>query len=237
MAETLSQVRWANPSAQARSQQTYERILDATEALMAKRRFADITVGEIVRKAHSSVGAFYTRFPDKDALLGCLYERHRQARVELIDRLLAPENWQGCPLADILAEVLPMIVAGYRREQGLMRVLLERASQDVRFRETWDQLGKHIVLRVQELVRLRRDEVSHPDPDLAVACGLWIVFSTMALKIQMHEIDAPTTDIATEELIHMLVAYMGLEPSRGTKPSRVVRGQPASSPSPNESQY
>lgn len=210
MAETLHRVRWANPSAQARSQQTYERILDATEALMAKRRFADITVGEIVRKAKSSVGAFYTRFPDKDALLGCLYERHRQARVDLIDKLLAPENWEECTLAEILREVLPLIVVGYRHEQGLMRVLLERASQDKRFRATWDQLGKHIILRVQELVRLRRHEVSHPDPDVGVECGLTIVFSTMALKIQFNEIDDSATEVITQELIRMLTAYMGI---------------------------
>jgi AcrR family transcriptional regulator len=211
MTKTICSVQWANPAAQVRSQQTYERILDATEALMAKRRFADITVGDIVRKAKSSVGAFYTRFPDKDALLGCLYERHRQARVDWIDKLLAPENWEGCSLAGILREVLPLIVVGYRREQGLMRVLLERASQEMRFRETWNQLGKHIVLRVQELVRLRRHEVSHPDPDVGVACGLSILFSTMALRIQFNEIDDPATDVITQELIRMLSAYMGIQ--------------------------
>ena len=51
--------------------------------------------------------------------------------------------------------ILPLIVVGYRREQGLMRVLLERASQDTRFRETWNQLGQHIILRVQELGKIQ----------------------------------------------------------------------------------
>ena len=66
------------------------RILDATETLLAKRRFEDISIGDIVRASKSSVGAFYARFPDKDALLGCLYERFRQEQAKLTDALFDP---------------------------------------------------------------------------------------------------------------------------------------------------
>ena len=54
-------------------------------------------------------------------------------------------------------------------------------------------------------------------------------------RLPLSQIDAPTTEIATEELIHMLVAYMGLEPSRGKKPSGGSRSQSSTGRSQNES--
>ena len=60
---------WVRPPQQARSQLTLSRILDATEAILAEKSWEDAGVAEIARRAGSSVGAFYSRFRDKDALL------------------------------------------------------------------------------------------------------------------------------------------------------------------------
>ena len=63
-------LRWVKPPRQARSQHTLDRLLDAAEALVhEKGGFDDVPIAEIVRRAESSVGSFYSRFPDKDALL------------------------------------------------------------------------------------------------------------------------------------------------------------------------
>ena len=56
---------------QARSQQTLLRILDAAEALIQEKGLADASIPEIVRRAGSSVGGFYSRFRDN--------ERHERA--------------------------------------------------------------------------------------------------------------------------------------------------------------
>jgi len=64
---------WIRPPQQARSQQTLSRILDAAEAILAEKGWEDASVAEIARRAGSSVGAFYTRFPDKDTLLAALH--------------------------------------------------------------------------------------------------------------------------------------------------------------------
>ena len=58
---------------QDRSRRTFEAILDATETLLARRPFEEISIAEIVLKAGSSTGSFYARFPAKDALLPALY--------------------------------------------------------------------------------------------------------------------------------------------------------------------
>ena len=80
------QLEWVRRPMQERSQRTLERILSAAETLILEVGFEGATVAEIVRRADSSVGAFYTRFKDKDALLRCLIDRFFHATMR------APRN-------------------------------------------------------------------------------------------------------------------------------------------------
>ncbi len=207
---------WARPRAQARSEQTLERILDATEELLARRRFEEISVGDIVRKSKSSVGAFYARFSDKDALLGCLYERFRRELAELTDAMFAPERWQNSALDAVMASTIPFLVALYRERQGLLRAFAARACSDERFRQVWKQARDHAAMRLKELVTARRDEVAHPDPELAVESVLSMVLCTVELKLQLGEIDQPAMDVLARELVRAVVAYAGLQPQKKT---------------------
>lgn len=186
------------------------RILDATEALLTQRRFEDISVGEIVRRSRSSVGAFYARFPDKDALLGCLYERFRQEQAALTDAMFDPTRWQGKPLEAVLSYAIPFLVQLHRERQGLLRAFAARACSDERFRQVWKQARDHAARRLKELVADRREEVGHPDPELAVEAGLSMVLCTVELKLQLGEIDGPEMDVLARELIRALVAYAGI---------------------------
>src|SRR5579871_3811602 len=67
------------PAKQARSSRTLERILRATRDLLHEKEFEEITVAEIVQRAQSSCGAFYARFPSKEALLPALYDAYTRS--------------------------------------------------------------------------------------------------------------------------------------------------------------
>src|SRR5436190_18883369 len=76
-------LRWVKPGRQERSRDTQDRLIEAAERLLARgRSWADITVAELVKEAGASVGAFYNRFRDKDALLHVLQiELNRQGEA------------------------------------------------------------------------------------------------------------------------------------------------------------
>ena len=57
------------PPRQQRSAATLDRIVRAAEELFAERGFEGATVDDIVARAGSSKGSFYSRFADKQALL------------------------------------------------------------------------------------------------------------------------------------------------------------------------
>src|SRR5947209_5706863 len=84
---------------QARSRQTFDRLLDATEALLREKEFAAITIAEIVQRAGASTGAFYARFPAKEALLPALYDRLTQKVRENRQIARDPRTWGERSLA------------------------------------------------------------------------------------------------------------------------------------------
>src|SRR5262249_9156472 len=89
------------PPVQARSQATLDRLVRAAEGLLAEKRFDEATVAEIARRADSSVGAFYARFPDKEAFLDHFDERFFQNAREQWNVVLDPARWEGATAAHI----------------------------------------------------------------------------------------------------------------------------------------
>lgn len=60
---------------QARSRESLERILDATERLLERRPFSDVRVTDIAEEAGVSAGLLYSRFESKDVILPYLVTR------------------------------------------------------------------------------------------------------------------------------------------------------------------
>jgi AcrR family transcriptional regulator len=202
--------RWINPAVQHRSRDSLERILAATERLMARRSFRDITVAEIAQEASASPTSIYARFQDKQALLGAVFERHALAQRELIGQLLHADRWHDVPLAATLRQTFPVIVEGYRAKQGLIRAFVEQASEDSRFRQDWAEVGEFVREQVTQLVQNRSFEVGHPDLEQGVRLALDTVFATLVIRILMRDFQSPQIKTLTDELIGMMLRYMGI---------------------------
>ena len=86
MSHAAQPLHWVILPRQTRTQESYERLLDAAEALLQDKRFEDVHVAEVARRAGTSVAAFYRRFTDKDALLkksGAVLNRISQVAMRL----------------------------------------------------------------------------------------------------------------------------------------------------------
>ena len=208
-----SDLRWVRPPQQARSQETLERLLDAAEALVAEKGFADTPVAEIARRAGSSVGAFYTRFPDKDALLHALYERWYEQAVATADAALAPERWEGARIPEILESVVRFLVSIYRDQCGLIRAFVVRNHSDAGFRARRERLSHYVNEGLSGLLLARRREITHPDPARAAAFGLTLVFSTLESALLFGELRSGalvlTDDDLAAELTRAYLNYLG----------------------------
>ena len=141
MARRERTLQWVRPPQQARSQETLDRILEAAGTLVSEKGFEDATVGDIVRRAGSSVGAFYARFRDKEGLLYALSDRYLAEATATADDALDPERWEGASVAEIIAEVVRFLVVSYRERAGLMRAFVVRNHTDLEVRSRQEHIA------------------------------------------------------------------------------------------------
>ena len=207
-------LRWVRPPQQARSQETLGRILDAAEALVAEKGFEDAPVAEIVRRAGSSVGAFYARFRDKDGLIHALYERFLEQATATADEALDPARWEGAGIAEILDSVVGFLVRIYREQEGLIRAFVLRNHTHPEFQARQERLSHYVSERLAALVLQRRSEITHPDPECAVRFGLTQTFSTVEDTILFGELRSGSLVLSDDrlatELARAYLAYLGV---------------------------
>jgi AcrR family transcriptional regulator len=208
-----SDLRWIRPPQQARSQETLERLLDAAEHLVGEKGFEDTGVAEVARRAGSSVGAFYARFPDKDALLHALYERYYEQAIATADAALEPTRWEGARIPEILAAVVRFLVSIYREQRGLIRAFVIRNHSDADFQARRDRLSHSVSERLSALLLARRAEIAHENPEKAAAFGLTLVFSTLDSVMLFGELRSGAVRLSDEdlaaELTRAYLAYLG----------------------------
>jgi AcrR family transcriptional regulator len=212
------QLQWVRPPQQARSRETLDRILEAAEALAAEKGFADAPVSEIVRRAGSSVGAFYARFPDKQALLHALYERFLAQAIATADDALDPARWEGAGIPELLDEVVRFLVDIYRERRGLMRAFVLRQHTDPDIQARRERLSHYVSDKLAALLLARRGEIAHPDPERAAAFGLALVFSTLDNVILFGELRSGSLALSDAELAAELTrAYLAYLGTRATQ--------------------
>lgn len=201
---------WNNEAQQRRSRQTQEKLLLATERLLARKPFREISILDITRKAHASTSSFYQRFGDKAGLLGCLFQRYAEREKKRLDELLAVDRWKDVPLAQTLRETFPEIIAGFRENHALIRAFIEHASEDERFHETWNTLGAYEARCIKEIVKARLFEVHHPDPMSGVDHVLDLVYGNIIYELMMRRLDGPKMESKVDHLMRMILTFMGI---------------------------
>ncbi len=199
---------------QARSEQTLYRLLDAAEELIQEKGLADVSIPEIVRRAGSSVGGFYARFKDKNELLRALEERFLQRLDEQVVELADPGHWQRATTAEIVASCINELVSTYRAEHNMIIAFLVRAAEDVEIRKEGMRFRQRVESRISELLLTRRDEISHPQPEVAIDLAVQLAFGLMLQNVIFGDLragDRVLDDAMIEaELTRNFLAYVGI---------------------------
>jgi AcrR family transcriptional regulator len=205
------------PPRQTRSQETLDRVLDAAEVVLEDKSFSETTVAEIMERAGVTVGAFYRRFADKDALLYLLDQRFFGEIRERGDELLAEQRWRGACVEDVLTAFATGAVQIYRSKRGIIRSLFLRARVDPVIQATSRQLNAHFILRLRTLLNdaSRRDEITHPDPDRAIALGFVMFVGALRETTVFGETWADhqvlVSENLPEELARSYLSFLGAQ--------------------------
>lgn len=200
------------PPQQSRSQDTLARILDAAERVMAEKSFSEATLAEIMNSAGVTVGAFYRRFPDKDALLHHLDDRFFTEMHQLADELLDPGRWEGKPMSAIIYKAAEQAVQLYRARRGLLRSLFLRARTDAVIQDTARRVNSHFVDRMKQALAAHRAEIRHPQPDRAIELGFMMMLGAVRELVLFGEVwqqNGVAGDDLDRELARAYLCYLG----------------------------
>ena len=204
----------ARPAKQERSRQTLDRVLLATRELLYEKEFEEITVAEIVQRAKSSCGAFYTRFPSKEALLPALYDAYSRELPTEATVWNDPSTWGERSLSVRVAKMVRFIIGDYRATRPFMRPLALYArqhSQEISPENRHRSSEKHRTACA--FLMECRAEIMHPNPERAVDLIAYFIPAIGRDKILFgdapHASSVQIEDAALEdELIRMALTYL-----------------------------
>lgn len=203
---------------QARSEATLKLLLQATERLLARHHFEDISIHQILAESGVSTGSFYARFRSKDDLLPHLYQEYSDELRSRMAGATDPARWAALPLAGRVRALVQQAVAAYRERRGLLRAVALLARSRPReiaksaLRERDDQYRAAAAVLIE-----CRAEIRHPEPDVAVQTGILFVLAACRDKILFAEAPHPASVHLTDaelanELARALHAYLTTKP-------------------------
>lgn len=203
-----------NQPKQARSRETLAKLLDAAERLLAEGGVDAATVPAIAERAGVSVGIVYQRFADKDTLLRAVYFRYfENLREHNQGNLAVLATWKA-PLSTLARSLILGMVAGYRRERGILRALLSYARNhpDPAFRRAAQEMNREATSAIGQLLLTHREEIRHPKPRVAIELGIMTVAAVLHMVVLEEE---PLPSIRgqaklDDELVRMFCAYVGI---------------------------
>ena len=203
---------------QARGRASLERILSAAEEVLREKSFDHATLQEIVERAGYTVGAFYARFEDKEALLREMERRLYVESDRLLGRVASPEAWRTMPLAEGFRRALKGTLEVYRARPGTLRALVQRSRTDATLRRRLLRMNRRNVDAFLSALLARQKEIRHPNPRAAAEFGLLVVVGALREAIVFHEFwprgVAWPDGRLVEELARLYLDYLGVREER-----------------------
>ena len=191
---------------QARSQATVDAILEATTRILLKHGFDGLTTNAAAAAAGVSIGSLYQYFPNKEAMVAALIERH----VETMNASILAELTRvaALPLADAVHRVVEVTIRAQGIDPELRHVLVEhgrRVGKLARLREL-DEVRHRMVAG---LLSARRADVAVRDPDLAAFLLISAIESIVqrAALLYPHRLRDPRL---IDETALLVTRYLGV---------------------------
>lgn len=213
MSPTRPVLRSISKPKQARSQQTLERLLTAAQELIEERGCADVSIPEVVARAKSSVGGFYSRFKNKDELLCALEERLLGQQRRLVDALTNENKLRHASLAQIAGPAIRQLVHIHRTRHRLAAAFVAATARDLGHRQRVAKFREEVVSRFGALLLERRSEINHPNPEQAVEFIIKMVLSGARQEAIFGKTEAAGHVLSeaemASELERMFLGYLG----------------------------
>jgi AcrR family transcriptional regulator len=146
------------------------------------------------------VGGFYARVKDKNELLRALEERFFQELALRVERISDTERWIRAEIPEIVSACVAELISVARARHNLILAFVARSVHDEEFREEALRFRRRVSERISNVLYPRRDQLRHPDPELAIDLGVQFALSLVFQRTVTGETQAGGRTLSDAEL-------------------------------------
>jgi AcrR family transcriptional regulator len=206
---------------QQRSKETVEAILEAARQVFAVQGYAGGTTNRIAQRAGVSIGSFYQYFPNKDAIVVALMERHMTETSAMYEQLMQHADSADLEVEQIVRHFVTAMLTVYQKEPSYYRVIFEEAPRPLGIHTArariHEAVAQALATQIGRLVSVR---LHNP----IVSAHLLVEVATSSIRhFVLHPPPGLQPEVFAEELIQMIMAY--LTPP-GTPTVAQIKGKP-----------
>jgi AcrR family transcriptional regulator len=188
------------PPQQKRSQASFARVLHAGIRLLEQKGYQGFTLQEVSRRAGVSIGSIYARVPSKDALFHAI---HIEAMREIDgdDPLGAVDELAHLPTRELVVEAVRRLAQPFRAHAAILGVFMHRGAVDDVVAMRGSAASSERGERFSALLLTRRDDIRHPEPELAVDVAYRMAYCTLARQVMYGPTFESQREIDWDELV------------------------------------
>jgi TetR/AcrR family transcriptional regulator, ethionamide resistance regulator len=195
---------------------TQAAVLDATERLLDRRPFSELSVNDVIDEAGISRTSFYAHFDSRTAVIAECLRRVMGEIAAAVDPFLA-ESETG-PEAAIRASIRRWVaVAG--AHGALLRTVSEQWPHDDRLRELWFSIMSRFsagTARVIDAARAAGQAPAGADAEPLAACLMWGYERVLQVATAGEVAGLPEAEAIVEPLAQMMTGGVYGLPASGS---------------------
>lgn len=191
---------------QARSRDTVDCILEGAAQVFETHGYAAGTTNRIAERAGVSIGSVYQYFPNKDAILVELIERHIEESRAILTPVIAEAIAAPTSLANDLGALLDTMATIHRERPGLHRVLFEESPRPAQIRSQLDEIEEQAIAAISAYLD-SSPEVTARDTQTAARL-IATLLEGATHRIAIADVSDADWQATADELVRMLVSYL-----------------------------
>jgi AcrR family transcriptional regulator len=192
------------PPLQRRSQESLERVLQAGAELLLDVGYEGFTLQEVSKRSGVSIGSIYARAPSKEALILTICDRE-MAKVSAANECLRETaKMHDLKGRELILALVELMARSTLEHADILRVFTYRALVD---EEIWRRASERSTMlsrAFEEVLLAHRDELNHPDPELAIDVAFRFVYNTLVGRVTHGDRFESQRPLGDDDLIREL---------------------------------
>ena len=180
-------------------------MLQAAAHVLVTEGYERTTTARVALRAGVSVGSVYQYFPNKEAMVAALIERHAEEIVTITEQ--AVRQSKGRNLDEALRAIIKAGIDAHRVSPPLHKILVEQVPRVGRIAEAMDT-SRRLSELIEQVLRERKDELAPGCQPSLAALVLETALEAVAHKIVIQRPELLEDEVIEREMFALASGYL-----------------------------